>query len=89
MICYRLKKMSHNHLNVGTDLTCNSDRRTRIAFFSWVLLWYPQINTSHSFLSIERPKRFHTALRNVTSMIHTGANFRTKLEKGLRRASAQ
>jgi hypothetical protein len=43
-----------------------------------VVLWYPQINISPSFLSIQWLKRFDTGVKIVTGMIHTAANFRTK-----------
>jgi hypothetical protein len=46
-----------------------------------VLLWYPQVNNSHPFLSIQRSKILHTSPKNMTGMYHTGANFAQNKKK--------
>jgi hypothetical protein len=45
------------------------------------VLWYPQIKNSHSFSFIRWSTRFHTCVQNMTSIIHTCANYLTALEK--------
>jgi hypothetical protein len=41
------------------------------------VLWYPQMNNSLLFSSIQRPTRFHTSVKNRTSLIHTTAKIAT------------
>lgn len=56
------------------DVTNAGDSGIAVAI---VLLWYPQMNDSLSFWSIQWPKKFHTTVQKLSGMLHTGDNFRT------------
>jgi hypothetical protein len=48
-----------------------------------VVLWYPQVNNSHSFSFIQRPTTtIHTCAKKLTSRIHTGGKVRQRSYKG-------
>jgi hypothetical protein len=46
-------------------------------------LWYPQMNNNPLFLFIQRSTRFDTGTKNITSTIHTCANFAPHQKKAL------